>query len=221
MHPPRHRGRIFSSMRCHGFLTNQLASGTVRVSKAREISTRERDEAQRLLTDFERLFRLSLTGEPPPVDMGIANAAAQTLYRLCQCLVYRELMPDQALAQGDRLPDAPRTASAHYSADLTLRFLPDAWRLAKEAAEGDPLVTTIRELAARWPLSSVGIPDFPAPAIDDIAEHPALLALYVDRIIERRDRSRLNDPRIRDAFLTAMGAHPELAPELMTKDSAS
>ena len=212
---------IFSSMSFSGFLTNLLDNGTVQVSRAREIPSEERDEAQRLLTDFERLFRLSLAGEAPPLDIDIAGAAAQTLYRLCQCLVYRELMPDQALAQGDRLPDAPRTAGAHYSADLVLRFLPDAWRLAKEAAEGDPLVTTTRELAARWPLSSVGIPDLPAPSIDGIAEHPALGALYVDRIIERRDRSRLNDPRVRDAFLTAIGAHRELAPELMTKDSAT
>jgi hypothetical protein len=203
------------------FLTNLLDNGTVQVSKAREIPTDERDEAQRLLAEFERLFRLSLAGEPPPLDIAIAGAAAQTLYRLCQCLVHRELMPDQALAQGDRLPDAPGTASAHYSADLTLRFLPDAWRLSKEAAEGDPLVATIRELAARWPLSSVGIPDLPAPVIDGIAEHPALLALYVDRIIERRDRSRLSNARIHDAFLTAMGAHRDLAPELMTKESAS
>jgi len=203
------------------FLTNLLDNGTVQVSRAQQIPTEERDEAQRQLTDFERLFRLSLAEEPPPLDVVIASAAAQTLYRLCQCLVYRELMPEQALAQGDRLPDAPRTASAHYSADLTLRFLPDAWRLAKETAEGDPLVTTICELAARWPLSSVGIPDLPAPAIDGIAEHPALLALYVDRIIERRDRSRLSNPRVRDAFLTAIGAHRELAPELMTKDFAS
>jgi len=212
---------IFSSMSFSRFLTNLLDNGTVQVSRAQEIPTEERDEAQRLLTDFEHLFRLSLAGEPPPLDMGIAGAAAQTLYRLCQCLVYRELLPDQALAQGDRLPDAPRTASAHYSADLVLRFLPDAWRLAKEAAEGDPLVKTIRDLAARWPLSSVGIPDLPAPAIDGIAEHPALVALYVDRVIERRDRSRLNDPRIRDAFLTAMGAHHDLAPALMTKELAS
>src|SRR5262249_19076034 len=196
-------------------------NGNVQVSRAPEIPSEERDEAQRLLVDFERLFRLSLAEEPPPLDMAVAGAAAQTLYRLCQCLVYRELIPNQMLAMGDRLPDIPGTASAHYSADLALRFLPDAWRLAKEAAEGDPLVTTIRELATQWPLSSIGIPELPALVIDGIAEHQALLALYVDRIMECRDRSRLNDPRVREAFLTAVGAHHDLAPELMTKDSAS
>jgi len=203
------------------FLTNLLDNGTVQVSKAREIPAEDRVEAQRLLTHFERAFRLSLAEEPPPLELGLAVAAGQTLYRLCQCLVFRELLPDQALAQGDRLPDAPRTAGDHYSADLTLRFLPDVWRLAKEAAEGDPLVTSIRELAAHWPLSSVGMPDLPAPAIDSITDHPALMALYVDRIIEHRDRLRLGEPRIRDAFLRAIGAHRELAPELMTRDTAS
>jgi hypothetical protein len=206
---------IFRSMSFSRFLTNLLDNGTVQVSKALEIPPAEKEESQRLLTEFERVFRLSLAGEPPPLDVGVAGAAAQTLYRLCQCLVHREFMPQETLAQADRLPDAPRTPGDHYSADLTFRFLPDVWRLTKEAAEGDPLVTTVRQLAGRWPLSSVGMPDLPAPAIDGIAEHPALLALYVDRIIQRRDRSRLSDPRLREAFLAAIGAHRELAPELM------
>ena len=212
---------IGCSMSLSLFLTNLFDNGTVQVSKAREIPPGEREAAQRLLTEFERVFRLTLAAEPPPLDAGLAGAAARTLYRLCQCLAHRELMPDDMLVREERLPQHPRTAGDHYSADLALRFLPDIWRLAKEAAEGDPLVTTIRELAARWPLSSVGIPDLPALAIDGIAEHPALLALYVDRIIERRDRSRLGDPRIREAFLTAIGAHRELAPELMNRDTAS
>jgi hypothetical protein len=212
---------IFRSMSLTLFLTNLLENGAVQISKAQEIPSVDKDETRRLLADFERVFRLSLAGEPPPLDVGLAGAAAQTLYRLCQCLVHREFMPQATLAQADRLPDAPRTAGDHYSADLTLRFLPDVWRLAKEAAEGDPLVTTIRQLAGVWPLSSIGMPDLPAPAIDGIAEHPALVALYVDRIIERRDRSRLSGPRIREAFLTAIGAHRELAPELLTRDTAS
>jgi hypothetical protein len=212
---------IFRSMSFSRFLTNLLDNGTVQVSKAQEIPTSEKEESQRLLTEFERVCRLSLAGEPPPLDVEIAGAAAQTLYRLCQCLVHREFMPQETLAQGDRLPDAPRTAADHYSADLTFRFLPDVWRLAKEAAEGDPLVTTIRQLAARWPLSSVGIPGLAAPAIDGIAEHPSLRTLYVDRIIERRDQSRLSNPRIREAFLTAIGAHRELAPQLMNRGTAS
>ena len=221
MHAARPCGMIGCSMSLSLFLTNLFDNGTVQVSKAREIPPGEREAAQRLLTEFERVFRLTLAAEPPPLDAGLAGAAARTLYRLCQCLAHRELMPDDMLVREERLPQHPRTAGDHYSADLALRFLPDIWRLAKEAAEGDPLLTTIRQMAARWPLSSIGIPDLPAPVIDGIAGHPSLRTLYVDRIIERRDRSRLGDPRIREAFLTAIGAHRELAPELMNRDTAS
>jgi hypothetical protein len=38
--------------------------------------------------------------------------------------------------------------------------------------------------------------------------------MYVDRIIQRRDKPRLADRRVRDAFLSAVGAHSDLAPEL-------
>jgi hypothetical protein len=38
--------------------------------------------------------------------------------------------------------------------------------------------------------------------------------MYVDRIIHCRDASHLADRRVRDAFLSAVGARSDLAPEL-------
>ena len=105
---------------------------------------------------------------------------------------------------------------AHYSADLSLRFLPDAWRLARDASESDPLVSFLLKTANRWPLSSVGISSTSISSVDGFATDPSLLALYVDRIIERRDNSRLDDPRVRESIRRAVGAHDVLAPALAT-----
>jgi hypothetical protein len=38
--------------------------------------------------------------------------------------------------------------------------------------------------------------------------------MYVDRIIARRDKTRLDDDRVREAVRTALGAFTDLAPEL-------
>ena len=47
-----------------------------------------------------------------------------------------------------------------------------------------------------------------------VAQHLALLALYVDRVIATRDVSRLADARVRDGVRRALGLHTELAPQL-------
>jgi hypothetical protein len=54
----------------------------------------------------------------------------------------------------------------------------------------------------------------PAISIDGFADHPALVMLYVDRVIARRDVSRLLDRRVRQRIQQALGMYAELAPEL-------
>lgn len=203
-------------MNLPSFLATLFENGCVQVPPAGPISPDELDDAQRVLVDFEREYRASLAGVPPAFDVKIGSEAALAMYRICQCLVYRELMPQEVLSElppGDGESTSP---AAHYSADLVLRFLPDAWRLARDASENDPLVSYLLNLASRWPLSSVGIPKALVSSIDGFADDPSLLALYVDRIIESRDQARLGDGRVREALLSAVGAHVELAPELAT-----
>ena len=113
-----------------------------------------------------------------------------------------------AAAFGSPVP-AAAPASLHYSVDLSFRFLPDLLRLARSEAEGDPLLRHIRQWAAAWPLSSVGIPDLELGSIEPIVEHPCLLSIYCDRIIALRDRSRLGDSRVDGALAQAVGAMGE------------
>lgn len=196
------------------FLTTLFESGSVQVPQVREISRGEREEASRVMGEFERGYRLSLAGAPPAFALDIACHAAETMYRLCQCLVYRELEPHTVLSPHTLAHEGPRTPADHYSADLVFRFLPDVWRLAKDASENDPLLALILSLGSRWPLSSVGIPGLAEVTIERFVGDRCLLRLYVDRIIKRRDRSRLGDRRVREMVQTAVGAHPDLAGEL-------
>jgi hypothetical protein len=196
------------------FLAALFDHGAVQVPQPEPIAGDELVEAQAALGEFEKVYRLSLPNSPPDFDVDVACRTAEALYRVCQCFVYRDQDTKSIVAPAvARLPCAT-TPSHHYSADLVLRFLPDIWRLARDAAANDPLVSLLTELAGRWPLSTVGISGLHECSMDAIAGDRCLLQMYVDRVLQRRDRSRISDQRVRDAVLCAIGAHADLAPEL-------
>jgi hypothetical protein len=196
------------------FLNMLFDHGRIRVPICSPIPADELAEARRVLVEFESGYRLTLPGEPPEFLVETACWAAVVLYRACQCLVYRELDVPQTLPSLKVQVSGPRQPAHHYSSDVVLRFLPDAWRLSRDVARGDPLVQYLHELAGSWPLSSVGIADVNVLHLDEFAHDRSLLAVYTDRIVERQDRSRLAEPRVRAAIRTSIGMFPDLAPEM-------
>ena len=166
------------------------------------------------LVEFEKVYRSTLPHYPPPLSLDSAGWACGMLYRACQFLVYREY-GEQAIAEqlSSSCPLKP-SPSVCYSVDLTFRFLPDLVRLARAAAEHDPLLTPLLRWAGDWPLSSVGIKGVEGIEVEPFIDDPCLRLMYVDRIIAQLDVSRLNDDRVRDAVREAIGAFPELVPDL-------
>jgi hypothetical protein len=134
----------------------------------------------------------------------------------CRFLVYRDIEAETiAESLGRPCPAAP-APDVCYSADLFLRYLPDLVRLARAAGEADTLVDHLLRLAREWPLSSVGIAGVEANAdhVEALMRHPSLRQLYIDRMIDRRDVTRLGPPSVRAALQATLGNYPELAPEL-------
>lgn len=170
--------------------------------------------ATQFVLDHERTFRLTLTGRPPTPSKGAAAWGARMFYRGAQFFAYRQLAK-QALTQELSAP-CPELASPSvcYAVDLTFRFLPDLLRLARSAAQHDPLVERLQAWAAEWPLSSVSIAGVTPRSLDGFIDDPSLRMLYIDRILASKDLSRLNDHRVRAAVRGALGAFPERAPEI-------
>ena len=83
-------------------------------------------------------------------------------------------------------------------------------------AVDDPLVAGLTQLARDWPLSSVGVAGISTAEIEIGAffHHPSLRQLYVDRIIEKADATRLDDPMVLEAVREAVGDLSHLAPRL-------
>lgn len=205
------------------FLSQLLESGNV-VVLPDALSDEDLAAGRVKLAEMDRLTRLELPGDPPPLDTDSAAWAAGVFYRLCQLLAYRE-MPAEAIKPLVEQPcPKPISPAVAYSVDLVFRYLPDLLSLASGLAPGDPLVEAIKTLCRRWPLSSVGVADLGQINVEAFIDNPSLRQLYVDRIMDRGDASRVNDPRVRAAMRASLGLYEDLcAPALAgaLKESSS
>jgi len=201
------------------FLQRLFEDGRVMVSAPEPVDAEELRAAEPTLAALEAVYRLDLPGEAPPLLPAAAGWAAMSMFHACQFVAYRDAGEEMIAAAlsspvpaADAAPhnkDGPGClayqAALHYSVDLTFRFLPDLMRLARNNAENDPLLGYLRQWAIAWPLSSVGLPDVTPDSIEPIVNHPCLLKIYGDRIIARKDRSRLGDPRVNEVVQQALG----------------
>jgi hypothetical protein len=201
------------------FLDALYEDGRVQVGRPGDIAQADRLEAARKLVAIEALVRNDAPGEPPNYDAAAALWAAEMLHRACQLAVYREFGAANVEAAFSTPCPVAAPASAHYSVDLTFRYLPDLHRLTRHAAPGDPLVAQIAVWAAAWPLSSVGIAE--VKVLDEplivVLSHTSLRQQYVDRIFARRAADRLDHPATREAATAALGLHHSLAGDLSKK----
>jgi hypothetical protein len=189
-----------------------------------------------VIRGWDAANRLEFPGRAPPLAETTAVRSAEVFYRACQFAVYRDV-DAQTVATLFTEPvhesidgganGKPATAADHYTVDLVFRFLPELYRLAHRAASADPLCDGLRLWAAEWPLSSIGMAAIGAASTnpmtkgeanpDDLAtvcNDEGLLRLYADRVIARRDTSRLADPRVRAAVRTALGHFDDLCPPI-------
>ncbi len=200
------------------FYADLLATGSVRITSAEPPTAFDRAEAARILLDSECARRGNLVGAPPEIDVAAVEWAADRLYRAAQFLVFRELGESELRRQLSVPGPEPTTACNCYSVDLAFQFLPGLVRLARTAAENDPLLDVLLEWSRRWPLSSVGTPRVPGnlepKPLDAVLADETLRMIYVDRIFSSEDGERLTDDRVREAVRAALGAYPKLSPKI-------
>lgn len=199
-------------MSAFSFVKELTASGHVRVDSRLE-APHDLDAA---VAELDRLARVQLADGAPAVHLPTARWALLMVYRACQALVYRDIDANAVRDVFSHACPVRPSPEVCYSVDLSLRYLPDLLRLARGIAQQDPLVEGLNALAAAWPLSSVGVAGLPELDEKPFIGHPGLLRLYADRIIERKDASRLKHPLVRDAVREALGAFDELSPQIAT-----
>ncbi len=195
------------------FIHSLLDSGGVRVNS----SIQPPGDLAEAVRELDRRARPHLPSPMPQLLAEPAEWALLILYRACQALVYREIKPAAITAVlSTPCPAAPSPAAC-YSVDLAFNFLSDLIRLARGIADDDPLVIGLMSLAKQWPLSSVGVSGLGDIDIDPFITHRGLRRVYADRVIAKTDVSRLTHRAARDAIREALGAFPQLAPELAAR----
>jgi hypothetical protein len=182
-------------------------SGEIRIRTTAEPADAETRGAQEILRAIEGEARLRGPHGPPEYEQEAATWGLTMLYRACRFLVYRhfdEKTVREAMGRKWRENKGHREI---YSADLALSHLPEVYELAGGLATADPLVECLRELALEWPLSSVGIALPREARVEEFFDHPSLRAIYLDRIVRRRDASRLKEARVKEALAATLGIY--------------
>lgn len=172
--------------------------------------------------------RLEAPGTPTLFDLKSAHFALGCLCRLAQYTVYREIPEDKIkkewTALATPLHQFPASSETIWSVDVVFSYLPSLFRIANTIGENDPLISHIRDLAKKWPLSGVRIHGIEWKEEDfaPVLSHGTLSGLHVDRIFERKDRTIAAFPSIRSLLDQAIGEHQkQLAPWLVDISSSS
>lgn len=187
-------------------------------------------EISRILAAWHEEAADDLGGPPLPFDEPAALRGARLLFRAAWCYLQRDTGKDEVARlllesslTSSQIPPSTHSASAQFSADLTLQHLPALFRMAQVLAPGDPLLAALRELAHEFPLSGIGIqpadPDTPPSADPEAWEnlhaHPGLQQLFLDRILSSQARPWTKHPAVAQALRHTLGEYArELAPTL-------
>ena len=191
------------------FLETLCLDGRARVGGPETASEGDLREGLDWLTEFERDYRRHIPGHPPALHSVGLRWSVSLFYRAAQCVVHRHLGEQVVVSDlGLPFPEAPTSGSV-YSVDLTFRFLPDLYRLARGVSEGDPLLVRILEWGAEWPLSSVGMTLPRLGPTEPVLADRCLAAMYRDRIFATGDRSRLKTPGVPLLLQEAAGAYSQ------------
>jgi hypothetical protein len=193
-----------------GFLRQLFEDGVITLAAG--APEEDEDAVDATLSDAEARHRLNLPGEPPAWDSAVGRWASRLLYDACRALVHREIESEEVARTLSTPPPSHGTPSAHYSADVPFRALPDVLRLARGVSPDDPLTIRLLDVARTWPLSSVGVAHLGPLDITGFIDDLSLRRTYVQRIVHHNDFDRLDDERVRLEVRSLLGAYPSLAP---------
>lgn len=201
-----------------GFVSALWQTGRVAVPNVGEgaVPARELGGALMLLSDLEFEGRGGLPGEVPSFSREAAEWGLMRLYRASSLLLHREESGERlAEVLGGSYPGA-RTASVHYSVDLSFRFLPDLFEMARELSPDDRLCGILKKWGEEWPVSGVGIAPENLSAVmwDEWWGNDCLRMMFLERVCDRRAMEWLGEERVARGIEEMIGGFPELAVEM-------
>ena len=194
-------------MKLAQFILNLFEYGDVTVEdKVQVFSEKDLRDTVRGLDYFYKKDISNIPHTAPSFHPEAALWSAQYIYRAVQMIVLRELGEEEVKKH---LTDYPfeKTPEVIYSVDLTMRYLSDLLNIAKGLAPDDILVKKLKQSALDFPFSSVGLKIEGELNEAVILSHTALKYAYADRIINKKDKSRIQNTNIQELIKELLGDH--------------
>lgn len=191
------------------FIQDLLTTGIVTVH-LENVSPPAEDIAKsvELIHQYYKQDILEVPGEAPAFSSNAAAWAAKYFYAAVWLTINRDA--GEEIISKELMPFEHEISPPEiYSADLILRHLPALFELAKGLAPADILVQKLKETAACWPFSSVGIALDEIKNEEIILQHQGLACMYADRIIQQKDKTRIN-PFTTALIYEATGEHLDI-----------
>jgi hypothetical protein len=196
-------------MRLAKFILNLFEYGDVKVEdKIIPFPEQDIQEAIRGLEYHYQKDILSIPYQAPDFHKEAAIWGATYLYRAVQMMVLRELGEEEVEKHLTPCP-FEKTPEVIYSVDLTFRYLSDLLNVAKGLAPDDILVKKLKSSGLEFPLSSVGLKLDGEMNENEILSHHTLKYTYADRIILKKDKTRLENPKVKAIVKELLGDHSE------------
>ena len=170
-------------------------------------------DMQAVLELLEERFEREAIGYPgPPLkwDAVAAGWSVKVIFYAAQLLLYRSHDVDD-LAYYFAGLGQPKTAAAIASADICLRYLPSILRQLEAIDVEDVLIPILQGVLHEWHYTGLLAGLTPDPKnLEAILEDESLTQLYVDRVIETKNRAAAALPELSGSIVGALGNHAEV-----------
>jgi hypothetical protein len=191
------------------FLSALFGEGKVVVApRVEDFSAEDIRNSAGLLKEMYNRELINVPGPAPFFDETGAVWAAIHLYRAIQVSILRHIDGEKVKGLLEDYKGIV-TKETIFSADLTLRYLPQLFLLARQLAPGDVLVECLKHTATCWPLSSVGMDIEPHADLSIITADHCLNTIYIDRVILHGDVKRSGIKEVKDSVRQALGGHAQ------------
>lgn len=163
------------------FVTKLCDQGEILLRERPRLVPDSNENVLAYLSNYHDEAVLNVAGTPLPFDPAAALAAAELAWWAAWYLVSHD-DPPALVEERVRMPAPQASPSAHFSADLVLRYLTQLHGRANARSAGDVLSRQLATVLRQWPLSGV-LADVTEPPLTPVLfdEHRGLLMLYAER----------------------------------------
>jgi MoxR-vWA-beta-propeller ternary system domain bpX4 len=170
-------------------------------------------ENEQMVKDFLQIeYEVETLNYPftaPKFDAAAALWGAKTTYTICQLILYRENKVEE-LQQLLPSYTGEITAAAILSADLCLRFLPQVLKNTRSIDPDDTLIAIAENHLQQWHYSGIGYPLTKTIDLAMVTNDKCLAQLYADRVIQKKDMQRAQQPLLHEKIKAIMGIYSSL-----------